>query len=86
MVSLSRPDQDNAPMVHLKLERVSVDYALLLAKRRAASRTPFSQAWHVAIAAVEDFEREAFRLDQMALNGSGDDSRSSRAPLPRSPR
>ncbi len=85
MVSLSPPDQDNVPMVHLKLERVSVDYALLLAKRRAASRTPFSQAWHVAIAAVEDFEREAFRLDQMAL-GSGDDSRSSRAPRTRSPR
>jgi hypothetical protein len=54
-------------MPHLKLDRVSADYALLLAKRRAAAHAPFSPAWDAAMRVVEDCEREAYRLDQLWL-------------------
>jgi hypothetical protein len=49
----------------LKLDRMTADYALLLAKRRAAGHAPFSPAWDAAMHVVEDCEREAYRLDQL---------------------
>jgi hypothetical protein len=57
----------NRPVSHLKLDRMSADYALLLAKRRAESKAPFSLAWDAAMHVVEDCEREAYRLDQLWL-------------------
>jgi hypothetical protein len=51
-------------MPQLKLARMSADYALLLAKRRAGKRMPFTEAWDAAMRDVEDSERELFRLDQ----------------------
>lgn len=58
---------NDALMLTLKLARMSADYALLLARRRAASKAPFSPAWDAAMHAVEDSEREAYRLDQLWL-------------------
>jgi hypothetical protein len=56
---------EHVSMVQLKLDRMSADYALLLARRRAAAHAPFSPAWDAAMHAVEDCEREAYRLDQL---------------------
>ena len=53
-------------MVHLKLDQMTADYALLLARRRAAAFPPFSPAWDAAMCAVEDCEREAYRLEQLS--------------------
>ena len=58
-------DDDRMPL--LKLARVSADYALLLAKRRADRQVPFSPAWDAAMAAVDECEREAYRVDQIEL-------------------
>ena len=57
--------RDDVAMSNLDLERTSVDYALLLARRRADKRVPFSPSWDAAMGLVEDLEREAFRLDQI---------------------
>ena len=51
----------------LKLARVSADYALLLAKRRADRQVPFSPAWDAAMAAVDECERDAYRVDQIEV-------------------
>ena len=59
---LTRANDDDMP--HLKLARMSADYALMLAKRRAEKREPFTPAWDAAIGDIEDTERELFRLDQ----------------------
>ena len=56
--------RDDADMSNPELERMSVDYALLLAKRHADKRVPFSPSWDAAMGLVEDLEREAFRLDE----------------------
>ena len=48
------------------LERMSVEYQLLLAQRRANAATPYSPAWDAAMADVEEWAREAWRLDQIA--------------------
>jgi hypothetical protein len=61
------PLADHVSMVNLKLDRMSADYALLLARRRAAAHAPFSPAWDAAMNVVEDCEREAYRLDQLML-------------------
>jgi hypothetical protein len=50
-------------MTNLNLERMSVDHALMVARRRADARIPFSPSWDAAIGLVEDLEREASRLD-----------------------
>lgn len=67
MVSLGESIVNDAFMFHMKLDRMSADYALLLAKRRADRCVHFSPAWDAAMVAVDECEREAFRLDQVAL-------------------
>jgi hypothetical protein len=59
---------DDDDMPKLKLERMSADYALLLAKRRAEHRMPFTPAWDAALRDVEDRERDVFRLEQACAN------------------
>ena len=54
-------------MPSLKLDRMTAEYALLLAKRRAARRVPFSLAWDAAMHVVGVRERDANRLDQLWL-------------------
>jgi hypothetical protein len=56
---------DDVLMATLKLDRMSADYALLLARRRAAGHAPFSPAWDAAMSLVEDCEREANRVNQL---------------------
>lgn len=56
--------RDGDDMPQLKLARMSADYALMLAKRRAETRRPFTPAWDTAMQEVEDRERELFRLDE----------------------
>jgi hypothetical protein len=58
---------DRLQMPQLKLDRMSANYALLLARRRVANHPPFSPAWDAAMHVVEDCEREAYRLDQLWL-------------------
>lgn len=64
VVSIVTDRRDNAGVNKLNLGRMSVDYALLLARGRAAKRVPFSPSWDAAIGLVEDLEREAYRLDE----------------------
>ena len=64
MVSNGVHQGDDDDMPKRKLERMSADYALMLAKRRAEHRTPFTAAWDAALRDVEDRERDLFRLDQ----------------------
>jgi hypothetical protein len=52
-------------MRNFNLERMSVDHALMVARRRAEARVPFSPAWDAAMGLVEDLEREAFQLDAL---------------------
>ena len=65
VVSLRARIVNDGLMPHLKLDRMSADYALLLAKRRADKRVPFSPSWDAAMGVVEDLERESFRLDEV---------------------
>ena len=67
MVVRSAGIRDYAHMRTLKLDRVTADYAVLLARRRAARHAPFSPAWDAAMHVVEVREREAYRLDQLLL-------------------
>jgi hypothetical protein len=57
--------RDDADMSNLNLERMSVDFALLVARRRLDKRVPFTPSWDTAMGLVEDLEREAFRLDEV---------------------
>lgn len=66
-ISIDGHGAQNRLVSHLKLDRMSADYALLLAKRRADSKPPFSLAWDAAMHVVENCEREAYRLDQLWL-------------------
>ena len=65
MVSAVIDQRHDVAMSNLDLERTSVDYALLLARRRADKRVPFSPSWDAAMGLVEDLKSEAFRLDEI---------------------
>ena len=63
-------------MSNLKLARMTADFALLVARRRAAAYIPFSPAWDAAMRAVEDCEREAYRVDQAFVERAAQTSNS----------
>lgn len=67
MVAVATDQHDDDDMAQLKLARMTADFALLLAKRRADRYVQFSPSWDAAMMVVEACEREAYRLDQVAL-------------------
>ena len=50
--------------MHREFKRLKIELALFNARRRAAEYRPFSPAWDAAVAAVEDLERDLWRLHE----------------------
>lgn len=65
MVATEAIQRNDDGMPTLKLDRMTADYDLLLARRHAAGKAPFSPAWDAAMHVVEDCERAAYRLERL---------------------
>ena len=53
-------------MFRPNLERMDVEFKLLLAQRRADQCSPYSPSWDAAMGLVDDLEAEIRRLDAAA--------------------
>jgi hypothetical protein len=53
-------------MFRPNLDRMDVEFKLLIARRRADQCVPYSPSWDAAMGLVDDLEAEIRRLDALA--------------------